>query len=166
MADQFVTADALKECHLPIVQPPAVLIGITGEGKTRGMATTLLFEATINQHLAYVKPDPALVTVGFLRRVFDKAYSYLRSESDGGGSTKGAITCEQIAELSVPVPPINEQEAIAAHLEIETQRMDRLAVKIEAAIARLAECRTGLITAATTGKIDVRGVKIPHPTAY
>ena len=49
------------------------------------MATTLLFEATINQHLAYVKPDPALVKVDFLRRVFDKAYSYLRSESDGGG---------------------------------------------------------------------------------
>jgi type I restriction enzyme S subunit len=161
MADQFVTADALRECHLPIVQPPAVLIGITGEGKTRGMATTLLFEATINQHLAYVKPDPALVNVDFLRRVFDKAYSYLRSESDGGGSTKGAITCEQIAELPVPVPPVYEQEAIAAHLEIETQKMDRLAVKFEAAIDRLAEYRTALITAATTGKIDVRKVRIP-----
>jgi type I restriction enzyme S subunit len=39
--------------------------------------------------------------------------------------------------------------------------MDRLAIKIEAAIARLTEYRTALITAATTGKIDVRKVKIP-----
>ena len=37
--------------------------------------------------------------------------------------------------------------------------------KTEAAIARLTEYRTALITAATTGKIDVRGVKIPHPAA-
>ena len=38
---EFVTAAALRECHLPKIQPPAVLVGITGQGKTRGMATTL-----------------------------------------------------------------------------------------------------------------------------
>ena len=156
MAEQFVTAEALAECHLPIVQPPAVLIGITGEGKTRGMATTLLFEATINQHLAYVKPEPSQAIVGFLRRVFDMAYPYLRSESDGGGSTKGAITCEQIAEMSIPVPPIAEQETIADHIDAEAQRIDRMMGKVETVIDRLAEYRTALITAATTGKIDVR----------
>ncbi|MDP3090660.1 MAG: restriction endonuclease subunit S [Nitrospira sp.] len=160
MADQFVTADALAECHLPIVHPPAVLIGITGEGKTRGMATTLLFEATINQHLAYFKPDPSQAVVGFVRRVFDMAYAYLRSESEGGGSTKGAITCEQITEMSIPVPPIVEQEAIAKHVDAETQRIDRMTIKIEAAIDRLTEYRIALITSATTGKIDVRKVKL------
>ena len=163
MADQFVTADALAECHLPIVQPPAVLIGITGEGKTRGMATTLLFEATINQHLAYLKPQPSEAVVGFVRRVFDMAYPYLRSESDGGGSTKGAITCEQITEMSIPVPPIAEQETIAAYLGAETQRIDRMVEKVESAIARLTEYRTALITAATTGKIDVRNIQVPAP---
>ena len=55
-AEQFVTERALKECHLPIITPPAVLVGITGQGRTRGMATVLLVEATINQHVAYLKP--------------------------------------------------------------------------------------------------------------
>jgi uncharacterized BrkB/YihY/UPF0761 family membrane protein len=41
----------------------------------------------------------------------------------------------------------------------------RLAEKVEEAIARLTEYRTALITAATTGKIDVRNVSIPQPTA-
>ena len=36
-----------------------------------------------------------------------------------------------------------------------------MATKVDAALARLIEYRTALITAATTGKIDVRGVKIP-----
>ena len=45
------------------------------------------------------------------------------------------------------------------------ENIDAMAAKVTEAIARLTEYRTALITAATTGKIDVRGVKIPHPAA-
>jgi type I restriction enzyme S subunit len=156
-AEEFVTANALRECHLPVIEPPAVLVGITGQGRTRGMATTLLMKATINQHVAYIKPDQRRVDVGFLRRSIDKAYLYLRSESDGGGSTKGAITCDQIANLIVPLPPIEEQQVIAAYLDRETAQLDALTAKVESAITRLTEYRQSLITAAVTGKIDLRG---------
>ncbi len=155
-ADEFVTALALRECHLPKISPPAVLIGITGQGRTRGMASTLLFEATINQHVAYLKPYSDRADTGFLRRVFDMAYQFLRSESDGGGSTKGAITCEQIANLKIPVPDLPEQAAIAAYVDAETAKLDALVAKVEEAVERLQEYRTALITAAVTGKIDVR----------
>ena len=155
-AEEFVTTLALRECHLPKITPPAVLIGITGQGRTRGMASTLLFEATINQHIAYLKFNLARAETGFLRRVFDMVYLFLRSESDGGGSTKGAITCEQIANLKIPVPPLPEQAAIAAYLDLETAKLDALVGKVEAAVERLQEYRTALITAAVTGKIDVR----------
>lgn len=160
-ADQFVTPMALAECHLPRITPPAVLVGITGQGKTRGMATTLLFEATINQHLAYVKPDDPKAIVGFLRRVFDMAYAHLRSESENGGSTKGAITCEQIAELPIPVPPLNEQTLISERIDLALAKLARMSENAESAITHLTEYRSALITAATTGKIDVRHVKIP-----
>jgi type I restriction enzyme S subunit len=155
-SEDFVTVLALQECHLPKIKPPAVLIGITGQGRTRGMASTLLFEATINQHVACVKPLPGQAEVAFLRRVFDMAYEYLRSESDGGGSTKGAITCEQIGAMQIPIPPLREQIAIAAYLDGETAKLDALVAKVETAIERLQEYRTSLITAAVTGKIDVR----------
>ncbi len=162
-ADQFVTPLALKECHLPIIEPPAVLVGITGQGKTRGMATTLMIRATINQHLAYIKPDEAECDVRYLRRVFDAAYAYLRNESDGGGSTKGAITCEQIAELPIPMPPLHEQRLIAEHIDNVLARMNRTVDKTTSAIERLTEYRSALITAAVTGQIDVRNVKVPTP---
>ena len=158
-AEEFVTTIALRECHLPRIAPPAVLIGITGQGRTRGMASMLLFEATINQHVAYLKPHPSRAEVGFLRRVFDMVYLFLRSESDGGGSTKGAITCEQIANLKIPIPPLPEQAAIAAYLDLETAKLDALVGKVEEAVERLQEYRTALITAAVTGKIDVRTAK-------
>jgi hypothetical protein len=47
--------------------------------------------------------------------------------------------------------------AIATYLDRETATIDQLVTKVEAAIARLLEYRTALITAAVTGKIDVRG---------
>ena len=163
-ADQFVTPRALSECHLPRISPPAVLVGITGQGKTRGMATTLLFEATINQHLAYVKPDEAKASVGFLRRVFDMAYAHLRIESENGGSTKGAITCEQIAELPIPVPPLDEQVVISERIDMALAKLARMSDNAKSAITRLTEYRSALITAATTGKIDVRGWQAPQET--
>lgn len=156
-ARRFVTSKALEECHLPIVDPPAVLVGITGQGKTRGMATQLSFTATVNQHLAYIKPDVRQLSVAFLLRCLEAAYDQLRTESEGGGSTKGAITCDQLGRLRIPVPPPAEQEDIAAFLDVGCRKLDVLSAQAEHAIALLKERRNALIAAAVTGKIDVRG---------
>jgi len=56
----------------------------------------------------------------------------------------------------IPVPDINEQQAIVDYLDQETSRIDNLVSKINQAIERLHEYRSALITAAVTGKIDVR----------
>lgn len=164
VADQFVTGTALRECHLPIISPPAILVGITGQGRTRGMSALLNLEATINQHLAYIKPESEAIQVPFLLQVLISAYEFLRAESEGGGSTKGAITCEQLGNLKVPVPPVNEQKAIAEHISNIESRIRSLIDKAEAAITRLQEYRTALITAAVTGQIDVRDWQAPEPT--
>lgn len=155
-ADQFVTGVALKECHLPIIEPPAVLVGITGQGKTRGMSSKLTFRATINQHLVYVKPHADAINVDYLHHIFERAYAYLRNESDAGGSTKGAITCSQIENLAIPLPPLAEQEQIVRFVDEDYSRISRLQKKVKAALQRLQEYRAALITNAVTGKIDVR----------
>ncbi len=49
-----------------------------------------------------------------------------------------------------------EQRRIAAFLDWETARIDALIAKVREAIKRLKELRTALISAAVTGKIDVR----------
>ena len=155
-AEQFVTERALRECHLPIITPPAVLVGITGQGRTRGMATILLVEATINQHVAYLKPISKSIDVFFLRRVFDMAYVYLRRDSEEGGSTKGAITCEQIGNLKIAIPPQVEQKEIISHVDRVSREFDTLTAEAQRAIDLLQERRTALISAAVTGQIDVR----------
>lgn len=156
-ASDFVTDLALAECHLPIVRPPAVLVGITGEGRTRGMATVLRIEATINQHLAFVKPTRADCHTEYVRFALHAAYQFLRDESGGGGSTKGALTCSQLGNVSIPFPPHTEQKAIVAHLDESCAKFDALTAAAETAIARLTEYRQALISAAVTGKIKICG---------
>ena len=67
------------------------------------------------------------------------------------------MTCDQLGNVSIPCPPLSEQRAIAAFLDRETARIDALTAKVRDAIDRLKELRTALISAAVTGKIDVRG---------
>ncbi len=55
-------------------------------------------------------------------------------------------------------PPINEQRVIADFLDEKAGKIDGLIQKTETAIQTLEEYRTALITAAVTGKIDVRGI--------
>lgn len=154
-ADQFVTATAKRECHLPLVKAGSVLVGITGQGKTRGQAVVLSLDATINQHLAFITPNPLRMAPWFLRWELFAAYEFLRSISDDAGGTKGALTCEEVANLRVPVPAIGEQRAIVAYIRSATAWLDAVRLATERTIALLKERRAALITAAVTGKVDV-----------
>jgi type I restriction enzyme, S subunit len=58
-------------------------------------------------------------------------------------------------QIHIPLPPVPEQQTIVAYLDRETSKLDRMVEKVEAAIEKLKEYRSALITAAVTGKIDL-----------
>ena len=72
------------------------------------------------------------------------------------GSTFNRINVAEVMTLLIPVPPRVEQDRIAQFLELETAKIDSLVAKVYKAINHLKELRTALISAAVTGKIDVR----------
>ena len=76
--------------------------------------------------------------------------------ANSNGVSYPAINATQIGELSITLPPTPEQRAIAQYLDQKTARIDALSQRAETAIQRLNEYRTALITAAVTGKIDLR----------
>ncbi|MCS4038729.1 restriction endonuclease subunit S [Salinibacter ruber] len=67
-----------------------------------------------------------------------------------------SISMSSLQDLPVVVPPRETRQAILDHVDRETERIDTLVRKVEAAIDRLKEYRTALISAAVTGQIDVR----------
>ena len=74
------------------------------------------------------------------------------------GSTHQTIYMPDIAKLALAVPSLQEQAAIIALLDRETAKIDALVGEAETAITLLQERRSALISAAVTGKIDVRGL--------
>ncbi len=74
----------------------------------------------------------------------------------GNPNTIDHLTAVQLRHYRFPFAPAQEQRAIAAFLDRETARIDALVNKVRTAIDRLKELRTALISAAVTGKIDVR----------
>ncbi len=66
------------------------------------------------------------------------------------------VSAEKYSDLMLPLPCRAEQRAIVKFLDSETAKLDALVTKVETALERLQEYRTAIITAAVTGKIDVR----------
>ena len=93
----------------------------------------------------------------FLGYATDCSTSTYQKAFMGRGVTVMHIYGQELKRLLLPLPPIDEQRAIAAYLDRETERIDSLVAMMRLLIERLSEYRTALIAAAVTGKIDVRG---------
>lgn len=76
-------------------------------------------------------------------------------------TTIGALYKDDVKDCMCVFPPISEQQRIITHLNASAARIDRLVERIQLGITHLREYRTALISAAVTGKIDVR----EEPTA-
>lgn len=72
-----------------------------------------------------------------------------------------SMTKTDLGNHKVPIPSLVEQKKIAEYLDSLTQRMSDLKREATEGIALLKERRSALISAAVTGKIDVRN----HPAA-
>ena len=93
----------------------------------------------------------------------DYAYTLISSEGvvseltlESKGSTMANLNTETLGRIRLPVPPISEQEAILDYIKIISDKYDYLIRSADTAIRLMQERRTALISAAVTGKIDVR----------
>jgi len=96
--------------------------------------------------------DPGYVDALVRIRVFaEEATRY----SKGVWSSRLRPYPEGFLEIWLPVPPIEEQHAIVAHIAAETARLDALAAAAEPTVALLKERRVALIAAAVTGQVRI-----------
>lgn len=130
------------------------------------MAAMLETEATVNQHIAFITPRVREVSPDFIHLGFTAAYLQLRATSADSGSTKGAITCEDLKHFKLPMPPRTEQSRLLGRIQAETQALCFTISRLEREIALLREYRTRLVADVVTGKLDVReaAVRLPEET--
>jgi type I restriction enzyme, S subunit len=151
-----ITKLGLEKSSATIFPIGTVLVAITGEGKTRGQSAILEIEAATNQSVIGIVHDKKIIHNSFLFLYFQNQYLSLRNYSHG--SVQSGLNLEILKNYPIIFPAtIKEQNQISEFLHKQTTQFDELIAKFKAQIILLEEKRQALITAAVTGKIDVRG---------
>lgn len=140
------------------ILPGDVLLNITGASIGRSsIAPTSLKEANVNQHVCIVRladdEMAAWVHWVFCSQIVKGQVEFLQT-----GAGREGLNFEQVGDLQLAIPPVDERVAIVAYLGRTTTRVDSLLATTEHSIELLREHRTALVTAAVTGKVDLRGV--------
>ena len=107
------------------------------------------------QRVTSLKTSSRLLTE-YLFRILSSEMFVAYFTPDTTGVSVPHLSPDQICDFVIPIPPLAEQRAIVAHLDEKCGKIDQLKAKAERGIELLKERRSALISAAVTGKIDVR----------
>ena len=132
-----------------------VLLGEDGApffDRTRPVAFHVRGRIWVNNHAHVLRARESL-DPGFLAHVLN-CVEY-RTFIDG--STRDKLTQGDMNRIPIQIPPLAEQMQIRSSLDEGNSRIDSVLTRIGEGIERLNELRASLISAAVTGKIDVRG---------
>ena len=156
-----VTEDALRKFSALQIHPPGSL-AIAMYGATIGRLGILGISATTNQACCvlssprFLAPKFTFYWLNGFREIIISLYA------TGGGQPN--INQDTVASLKVPAPNIEEQRLISDFLDQKAIEHDSLVKEAERVVVFLQERRSALISAAVTGKIDVRDWQPPAST--
>jgi type I restriction enzyme S subunit len=105
--------------------------------------------------LLVIRRSPMLVSE-YLWYLLNSRNAAAQIECFSEGAIQAHYNTSTLAELTVTVPPVEEQKAIVAWLDRKMAVLDAAIAKLRVQIAKFQEYRTALVSAAVTGKIDVR----------
>jgi type I restriction enzyme S subunit len=120
-------------------------------------------ETCVNQSVALLRVIKEKVIPEFLLWLLQGGAYQEKMQYDAGGTTIKHIYITRLSKMPVFLPSLDEQCEIVEYLNDRVAKFDNLISNANKAIALLEERRTALISAAVTGKIDVRGL-VPETT--
>lgn len=152
----YISEETNSEMFWSRVFPGDILLNITGASLGRTCIVPELFpEANVNQHVCIIRVTNKKYRP-YLSWVMKSALVKFQIDARQTGAAREGLTFDQISKIIFPFPPLSEQDIITNFLDRETTKIDTLIAKIEAAIKKLTEYRTALISAAVTGKILIK----------
>jgi type I restriction enzyme S subunit len=134
-----ITEFGLSNSATRLIPPKCVLIGLAGQGKTRGTVAMNMVELCTNQSIAAIHPSK-LINQDYLFYNLDKRYFELRGLSTGDGG-RGGLNLTIIKNLLIACPPLHEQTAIATALS----DMDALIAQTEKLIEKKKAIKQGVM---------------------
>ena len=153
-----ISEHAISESSVKLIPSDAVLMVVRGMILAHSVPVALTtVPVTINQDMkAMIVDSKRLNGEYWLRLLQGFKYILLDLTESSAHGTK-CLRSEGFDKLSVPIPPLEEQIQIIEYMNSTLDRIDKLLLKANNLIGFAEERRTALISAAVTGKIDLRG---------
>lgn len=157
ISEWCVTEEKAKQLSFCTVIPGDILVAKVGDPP--GLA--VLYPTgeplgVITQDVIRIRVNENIVDQGFLIYLLNSDYGRALIDNISVESTRTRVSLGDYKQLRMIVPPKEEQISIVTFLNGETTKLDTLTTEAQHAIDLLKERRTALISAAVTGKIDVR----------
>ena len=156
-SEDLITQQALDETGIKLITPHVVLVVVRGMILAHSFPVAVTsVPVTINQDMKALRLIDGFEPFYFAWALDGLSVGIITTVVEEAAHGTRAIRMDQWRNLIVPVPPRQEQRAITAFLDRETTKIHALIAKVRQAIDHLKEFRTALVSAAVTGKIDVR----------
>lgn len=150
-----ITEKGLQYSSTHWIPKECVLIGLAGQGKTRGTAAYNLIPLCTNQSIGAIYPCENFHSK-YVYYFMDSRYLDLRALSDGGGG-RGGLTKALLEQYSILLPPLPEQRRIASVLT----DVDALIASLDQLIEKKRSIKQGAMQQLLTGKTRLKGCNEP-----
>ena len=105
-----------------------------------------------------MKVERSKILKDFLFYHFRSAFGHNELWTRASGSTASGIRSDRLRGSTVLVPPLDEQKKIVDFIGASLAKFEGVSCEVDRQISLLKERRAALISAAVTGKVDVRGL--------
>ncbi|MBT8589626.1 hypothetical protein G6692_03645 [Polynucleobacter paneuropaeus] len=126
-----ITQAGLENSSTKLIPKNCVLIGLAGQGKTRGTVAMNLVELCTNQSIAAILPNPTIFNTRYLYQNLEARYDELRSLSAGDGG-RGGLNLQIIKSMEISLPCLEEQAKIASFLTAIDDKITNVKTQLEA----------------------------------
>ena len=148
---ETITTEGLKNSSTDLHPPGTVLLGMIGEGKTRGQVSILDIYACNSQNSAAIRVSEAGASPEFV--YYYLWGQYRETRRIGSGNNQPALNKSRVQEIFLPLPPLSEQERIVAEVERRLSVVQQAEATVEASLARAERLRQSILKQAFSGRL-------------
>ncbi len=149
---EHITELGLQNSNAKILPVNTVMLGLIGQGKTKGLTAILKTEVCCNQNLAYLITDEKYLHYRYLFYCFKAMYFYIRGLV---GESQAGIYSYFLKKLHIPLPDIEQQIRISDYLDTKCEAIKSSINKRERIIEKFTGYKKALIYEVVTGKKEV-----------
>jgi type I restriction enzyme S subunit len=148
---EYITQAGFNNSSIQINPIGSVLLGMIGEGKTRGQAAILDIEACNNQNCAAIWVSQTHIISEYI--YYWLLFQYDITRQVGSGNNQPALNKSRVEQFVFPLSPLLEQQRIVAAIEQQFTRLDSAVTALKHTKAKLKRYRASVLKAAVEGKL-------------